>query len=69
MKYSVEDLDFSKVNGKLEHLSKSEIVDIVNSYYDDVKIATLINKFQIDSKTTSLYKLFPPKKLDVYCEH
>lgn len=69
MKYSVEDLDFSKVNDKLKHLSKFGIVEIINAYYEGVKTTTLIDEFQIDVRKSSLYKIFPPERLDLPCKY
>lgn len=69
MKYSVEDLDFSSVNDKLKHLSESEIVEIINAYYGGVKTNTIIEEFKIDVGKSSLYKIFPPERLDLPCEY
>jgi hypothetical protein len=58
------------MNSKLSHLKKEEIDELIQRYYNGEKVNALIAEFKIDTKTTSLNKLFPPKICDnIYCPY
>src|SRR5690625_3516691 len=56
--FTHEDICFENVNDKLLHLNKDEIVDLINRYYSDEKISTLLDEYQIPLKSNNLYKYF-----------
>lgn len=58
------------MQSKLSHLSKDEIDLLIKQYYNGEKIRLLIDEFKIDTKTTSLHKLFPPTICEtLYCPY
>jgi hypothetical protein len=57
------------MNSKLSHLSKEEIELLIKRYYNGEKTRTLIDEFKIDTKTTSLNKLFPPFTSETLCPY
>lgn len=67
MKFSIENLDFSMVGDRLNHLSNDDIVVLIKKYYDGVKVSQLLEEYNIDINPSQLYTLFPPVKSDYKC--
>ena len=45
---------------KLAHLTPEQVDDLITRYYEDEKLASLIEAFNIDAKPAGLVHLFPP---------
>lgn len=67
--FTHEDICFENINDKLLHLNKDEIVDLINRYYSDEKISTLLDEYQIPLKSNNLYKYFPFLYSDDICPY
>ena len=47
-------------HNKLAHLTPEQVDDLITRYYEDEKLASLIEAFNIDAKPAGLIHLFPP---------
>jgi hypothetical protein len=54
---------------KLAHLSDEQIGALVCRYYEGVKAADLVVEFGVDARPSELFKLFPPRAVDILCPH
>jgi hypothetical protein len=51
---SINNLDFSDLDEKLNHLSKEQIVEIITAYYDGDKIKDLLARYETKTTTSNL---------------
>lgn len=51
----------------LDHLDEAQIWDLITSYYNNHNVNDLLQKFEINIRANSLYKLFPPQTTDTNC--
>ena len=68
MLLTVETVDFSNLDKKLEHLSKEQIITLINAYYDGEKIDNLLSTYKIDTTASNLVKIFPTVLSGSTCE-
>jgi len=55
---------------KLSHLSENQVNELVERYYKNEKISSLIEDYQIQTTASALVSLFPPQiHYDVVCPH
>ena len=59
---------FSELSSVISHLTEDEITELVNQYYDGVKVKELIERYSIDILSSKLVSVFPLVRLDVTCE-
>ena len=57
------------MDDRLAHLSKVQIEELIERYYNKEKVKTLIEEYEIDAKPSQLIKLFPPKVSDEICPY
>lgn len=67
LEISIDNLDFSNLDNKLSHLSKEKIVEMITSYYEGDKVKELLEKYEIDTNTSNLVRIFPPLLNGEYC--
>ncbi|MBO0962442.1 hypothetical protein J1P26_22330 [Neobacillus sp. MM2021_6] len=67
MEISINNLDFSDLDEKLNHLSKEQIVEIITAYYDGDKIKDLLERYEIKTTTSNLVRIFPPILSGEHC--
>lgn len=59
-----------EVHEKLRHLTDKQIYEIINMYKDkNVKIKDIIDKYDIDVKSSGFLKILPPVKTNLSCIH
>lgn len=54
---------------KLSHLSDEQIEALLARYYEGARTADLVVEFGIDARASDLFKLFPPRVVDIQCPH
>lgn len=69
MEILVENMDFSNLDKKVEHLSKEQIVDLMERYYGGEKVAKILEEYKIKISVSQLYSLFPPVITSEVCIH
>lgn len=67
--FTHEDIYSENINEKLLHLNQDEILNLINRYYADEKVSTLLHEYQISLKSNNLYKYFPPLYSDDICPY
>jgi hypothetical protein len=67
MKITENELDFSHVNDKISHLTKAEIVELINKYYAGEKVTRLIKDYKVKVPTSRFIFTFPKKLTDTHC--
>src|SRR5690554_1797898 len=58
------------MDDKLAHLSKTQIEELIERYYNKEKVKSLIEEYEINARPSQLVKLFPPivtKDVCPYC--
>lgn len=63
------DLDFNNLDYRLEHLEKNQIIDLINEYYNNKNVKTLINKYNLTITNSNLYKILPSVYSTDLCEY
>lgn len=56
-------------HSKLAHLSNEQTDALVSRYYEGAKTADLVVEFGIDARPSDLFKLFPPRVVDIQCPY
>lgn len=54
---------------KLAHLADDQLATLVARYYEGARTADLVAEFKIDARPSDLFKLFPPRMLQIDCPH
>ncbi|MGR5915371.1 hypothetical protein ACT7DA_30890 [Bacillus pacificus] len=70
MEITVEKLELSSIDKRLEHLSQEQIIDLMKKYYDGEKVANILEEYEIKISASQLYSIFPPVATEekcVYC--
>lgn len=66
---AIENLEFSKLDSRLIHLSHDEIIQLINRYFEGETVSKLIKDYKIKITASQLYSIFPPVKSEEKCEH
>ena len=66
--FYIENFELNTIHPSLEHLSRVEIVELINQYYAGVKVKELIEQYNIDILASKLVSVFPLVKLNIKCE-
>ncbi len=53
----------------LGHLSKAELLDLMNRYYAGERVATLLDEFSVECSVSMLFSHFPPEPTTELCRH
>ncbi|MEY8662656.1 hypothetical protein AALT52_07135 [Ligilactobacillus faecis] len=64
----IEDLDFTNVDNNLKHLTKNQVLEVINKYYDGVNIDKILEDYKINVAPTRLVRIFPRLFIDKVCE-
>lgn len=70
MQIIIEDLDFSKINPSLKHLSEDDIRELIQKYYEGKPVQKLKKTYEIIS-SVALKQLLPEKIINekcIYCD-
>lgn len=68
MMFYKENFIFSELNSAISHLTEEEITELINQYYDGVKVKELIEQYSICILASKLVSVFPLVKLNINCE-
>ena len=55
------------LDNKLAHLSKAQIENLIERYYNAEKVKYLIEEYNIDTNLNQLVRLFPPTITEETC--
>ena len=69
MEIIVENMDFSNLDKRVSHLTKEQIVNLMEKYYGGEKVAKILEEYKIKISVSQLYSLFPPVITDEVCIH
>lgn len=64
----IEDLDFTNVDDNLKHLTKKQVLEVINKYYDGVNVDKILEDYKINVAPTRLVRIFPRLFIDKVCE-
>jgi len=68
MNITIESLDFSNIHSSIEHLTKDEIVDVIQRYYQGETISEIKKEYKISNSINIPY-VFPHKVLTDLCDY
>lgn len=66
--FYIHNFNLNTISPSLEHLNKEQIVQLVNEYYDGIKVNELIEKYELDIIASKLVSVFPLIKINIKCE-
>lgn len=66
---SIEDLEFSSKDKRLNHLSQEDVVELMKSYYAGEKVSGLLKEYEVKISPSQLYAIFPPTMAEEECEY
>lgn len=56
-------------DNKLAHLSKAQIENLIERYYNGERVKSLIKEYNINAKSNQLFRLFPPSTTEENCPY
>lgn len=65
----VENMEFSNLDKRIAHLTKEQIVDLMQKYYEGEKVAKILDEYKVKINASQLYSLFPPIITNEECVH
>ncbi|MGY3708644.1 hypothetical protein ACWOA5_06105 [Granulicatella adiacens] len=64
-----EELNFTKLDYRISHLTHDQIWELIQEYYAGEKVADLIKKYRIKVSVSHLFALFPPVNSEIICPY
>lgn len=64
-----EELNFTKLDYRISHLTHDQIWELIQEYYAGEKVADLIKKYKINVSVSHLFALFPPVNSEIICPY
>lgn len=64
-----EELNFTKLDYRISHLTHDQIWEMIQEYYAGEKVADLIKKYKINVSVSHLFALFPPVNSGIICPY
>lgn len=69
MEILIENIDFSNLDKRIEHLKDEQIIGLMQKYYEGEKVSKILDEYKIEVSVSQLYSLFPPVITDEECIH
>src|SRR5699024_10967594 len=69
--FDIDDLNFNNLDGRLQHLNKQQLLDLIKRYYESEKINDLLKEYKIKTTNSNLIRILPgvwSSDLCEYCE-
>ncbi|MEH6935440.1 MULTISPECIES: hypothetical protein [Bacillus] len=69
MEILVKNMEFSNLDKRIAHLTKEQIVDLMQKYHEGEKVAEILDEYKVKINVSQLYSLFPPIITNEECVH